>query len=225
MTEQKQGRRFAIGDIHGCKTTFKKLLKKIELQPSDSLYILGDMIDRGRSSAGVLDIIIKLKEEAYNIFPIRGNHEQMLIDILNTNPEKIHSYLRYFKSEDLLGFKGDVKKKYFNLVSSLPYYIELPDFILVHASLDLNDENFLQEIDFILYSKYHRGNTVYLKNKKLVHGHMVLDLNVIQKSIDDNSKIIGIDNGCIYGKGKKGFGNLVCLNLDTMQIITQKFSD
>ncbi|MDR2009554.1 MAG: metallophosphoesterase [Bacteroidales bacterium] len=225
MDRDTLNRHFAIGDIHGCETTFKKLLKKIDLQPSDNLYILGDMIDRGNSSAGVLNKIIKLREKGYNIFPIRGNHEQMVIDILESDPYKIHAYLRYFHSEDLLGFKGNIRKRYREFLSSLPYYYELENFILVHASLDLSSGNIFNDINIMLYPKYHIGNTMNLKGKTLIHGHMVQDLKLIMKNINEKSRIIGIDNGCVLGNTRKGVGNLLCLNLDTMELIIQKFSD
>lgn len=223
MSAASHIRRFAIGDIHGCILTFKKLLKKIDLQPSDSLYVLGDMIDRGPNSSAVLDIIIKLKEKGYNIFPLKGNHEQMLLNALDDSPERIHSYLRFFNSADLLNKKGNIKRKYINLLSSLPLYIELNDFILVHASLDLTSEDIFENKEFMLYSKYHRGNVSKLKNKRLVHGHAVFDLKTIENNIKSGSVIIGIDNGCVYHGRHKGIGKLVCLDLDSMKLTTQTF--
>jgi serine/threonine protein phosphatase 1 len=47
-------RRFAISDIHGCARTFGALLNKINLSPVDELFLLGDFIDRGPDSKGVL---------------------------------------------------------------------------------------------------------------------------------------------------------------------------
>jgi serine/threonine protein phosphatase 1 len=61
-------RRFAIGDIHGCSRTFRKLIKKLNLSPDDEVYILGDMINRGKDSSGVLDYIIKLKKKVIKSF-------------------------------------------------------------------------------------------------------------------------------------------------------------
>ena len=55
-----EGRRFAISDIHGCHRTFKLLLKQIRLQKKDQLFILGDLINRGKQSAKVLDFVQEL---------------------------------------------------------------------------------------------------------------------------------------------------------------------
>ncbi|MEO6813790.1 MAG: metallophosphoesterase, partial [Ginsengibacter sp.] len=64
---------FAIGDIHGCIHTFKKLLlDKIKVDKSDKIYCLGDYIDRGHDSKGVIDFILQLRSEGYEIHTIRG---------------------------------------------------------------------------------------------------------------------------------------------------------
>ena len=73
-------RRFAITDIHGCAQTFKALLNRISFSKDDVLYLLGDYIDRGPDSRGVIDHIWKLQKEGYQVHCLRGNHEQMLLD-------------------------------------------------------------------------------------------------------------------------------------------------
>lgn len=56
------GRKILVGDIHGCLATFLKLLNKINLNIElDKLYLLGDYVDRGPNSKGVIDEIISLK--------------------------------------------------------------------------------------------------------------------------------------------------------------------
>ena len=58
---------FAIGDIHGCSKTFEKLLTdKIQLQKDDKVYCIGDYIDSGDDSKGVIDLILKLRGEGYH---------------------------------------------------------------------------------------------------------------------------------------------------------------
>ncbi len=72
---------FAIGDIHGCRKTFEKLLKdKIQLTKEDEIYCIGDYIDRGDDSKGVIDLIINLRTDGYKIKILRGNHEQMMLE-------------------------------------------------------------------------------------------------------------------------------------------------
>src|SRR5438105_11018785 len=74
-------RTFAIGDVHGCALTLRKLLsEEIKIEKEDKLYFLGDYIDRGQRSKEVIDLILELKNENYNINTLRGNHEQLFID-------------------------------------------------------------------------------------------------------------------------------------------------
>lgn len=215
-------RRFAIGDIHGCSRTFRKLIKKLNLSIDDEVYILGDMINRGKDSSGVLDYIIKMKKSGFKIFPLKGNHEQTLLNIVNNYPDRIHDYLRQFKSEDLLSLKGNIKKKYLNLLESFQYYYELDNCILVHAALNLTDDDIFADKNFMISSRYQLGKTERLQGKTLIHGHVSMELKIIKSSIASHQPIICIDNGCIYGDQRSGFGKLVCLNIDTFEIITKK---
>lgn len=70
----------AIGDIHGCATALDTLLAAVELQPDDTLVTLGDYVDRGPNTRGVLDRLIALSKSHY-VVALRGNHEQMLLQV------------------------------------------------------------------------------------------------------------------------------------------------
>jgi serine/threonine protein phosphatase 1 len=71
-------RLLAIGDIHGCLKALDTLLGLIDLQPDDLLITLGDYVDRGPDSKGVLDRILGL-HAAGNLIPLRGNHDEMML--------------------------------------------------------------------------------------------------------------------------------------------------
>jgi serine/threonine protein phosphatase 1 len=75
------GRRFAVGDIHGCYKTFRSLIEnKIELTQYDQLFLLGDYIHKGPRSKDTLNYILKLIKRGYKVFPLRGNHEDELLN-------------------------------------------------------------------------------------------------------------------------------------------------
>ena len=77
---------FVITDLHGKNELFRKSLKEIGLKKTDKLILLGDIIDRGEDSKGLLDTIILLKEHSFDVTCLMGNHEQMLLDAhLNVN--------------------------------------------------------------------------------------------------------------------------------------------
>jgi serine/threonine protein phosphatase 1 len=73
-------RTIAIGDIHGCSAALDALLDAIKPRPGDTIVTLGDYINRGPDSRGVLDRLIELSHQC-RLIPILGNHDQMLLDV------------------------------------------------------------------------------------------------------------------------------------------------
>ena len=75
------GRTIAIGDVHGCSAALQMLLDAIEPGSQDTLITLGDHIDRGPDSRGVLNLLIELAS-CCDLIPLLGNHEEMLLACL-----------------------------------------------------------------------------------------------------------------------------------------------
>ena len=73
-------RLIAIGDIHGCSAALRAILDAIDPQPNDTIVTLGDYVDRGPDSRGVLDALIGLSGRC-RLVPILGNHDEMLLEI------------------------------------------------------------------------------------------------------------------------------------------------
>src|SRR5579863_4211348 len=71
-------RTIAIGDIHGCSTALEALLAAVEPKPDDTIVTLGDYVNRGIDSKGVLDQLVNLKKRC-NLVPLLGNHEATLL--------------------------------------------------------------------------------------------------------------------------------------------------
>ena len=80
LGRNEQGRDLVVGDIHGQRETFERLLEKVGYSPEngDRLLLLGDLIDRGPDSAGMLDWLRRDGVEC-----VRGNHEQLMLDALD----------------------------------------------------------------------------------------------------------------------------------------------
>src|SRR5678810_617984 len=76
--------RYVIGDIHGCVDELRRLIGALPLRLGDSLIFLGDYIDRGPDSAGVVAYLIALQSELREVSFVflRGNHEDMLLSYL-----------------------------------------------------------------------------------------------------------------------------------------------
>lgn len=225
-------RRLVISDIHGCVRTFKELLNKIGLNKSDSLYLLGDYIDRGPSSSGVLDTIIQLKDENYNLKTIMGNHEQNMLDAFREySPLMFEGYARKLNNAgDLLDKGGKLIPVYKEFMENLDFYFELDDYWIVHAGFNTDTEDFLEDKKAMLKIRSFRYDPVLLKNKKVVHGHDVKYMKKIMSAIDNDEPIIPLDNGCIYNRPHKKYdykkaGTLLCFDLDSKDLIQQKNID
>ncbi len=68
---------WAVGDIQGCYTHFRELLKKINFNPQkDTLWLVGDLVNRGRESLETLEYIYSIKD---SVKVVLGNHDIGLI--------------------------------------------------------------------------------------------------------------------------------------------------
>lgn len=195
------------------------------------LYLLGDYIDRGPNSSAVLDVLMDLIKNKYQVFPLRGNHEE---DILNAakeyDTETFYFYVRKFKSTDLLDSEKQLKDKYKKFIETLPYYIELDKYILVHGGIPFERDKPYEAKEEMLVKR----NTIYhaekAQNKIIITGHEPRNIEEIKRHILLKSSVIPLDNGCVFSKPHKYYdyttlGNLLCLNLDTFELISQKNID
>ena len=72
---------YVLSDIHGQKQRFESIMKQINLQPEDTLYVLGDVIDRNPDGIKILRKLMAMP----NVKMILGNHEYMMLDPCTTN--------------------------------------------------------------------------------------------------------------------------------------------
>ena len=84
---KENNRLIAIGDIHGEIDKLNELLKQLAPQKDDTIVFLGDYIDRGLNSKEVIERLITLSEETNCIF-LKGNHEDLLLKMLQTRAEE-----------------------------------------------------------------------------------------------------------------------------------------
>jgi serine/threonine protein phosphatase 1 len=228
------GKRYVIGDIHGCLKSFQALVRdKIKLHQEDTLFLVGDYIDRGPDSRGVLDYIMELQKESYMIRPIMGNHEYMLLLSLEDEEEFEH-WQKNGSKQTLMSFGipeekvGDIEsiydipEVYIDYLSGLKYFEETEDFYFVHAGLAKGINTPTEDMHTLLWTRKETYNRTILKGRNLVHGHTPVPLISIQDRVfGGESKILNLDGGCVYPH-MKGFGYLVGMNLDTFELYYQK---
>ena len=216
-------RSFAISDIHGCSKTFRSLIENtIKLEKSDSLYLLGDYIDRGVDSKGVLDYILDLIAQKYDVTVLKGNHEEMLLKSLSDH-QYIESWIFNGGDKTLKSFhvKSSLKlpSKYVDFIRSMGYYKLTDQFILVHAGIDFDRPDPFEDKESMLWLRYFDVDVVKAGGRAVVHGHTPASIEKIKDYISKVSedKIISIDNGCVY-KSNNNLGQLCALELNTLEL-------
>ena len=132
---------FVIGDIHGHLVALDAILASFSLRKSDTVITLGDYIDRGPDSAGVVSRLVDLQSRC-RLVPLLGNHEELLLNA-RTDPRFMRGWIRNGGREALESYAGEnatlddipIDHWLFFEHTCLPYY-ENDTHLFVHASAD-----------------------------------------------------------------------------------------
>jgi serine/threonine protein phosphatase 1 len=235
-------KRWVIPDIHGCVNTLKALIEE-QIRPAryDELYFLGDYIDRGPDSRGVIDYIRHLQKEEYTVTALKGNHEDFAVELydeeqqskkppfLNLRNRKRRSWHSIGGKETLKSFGiktlKEISPEYIEWMRNLGYYVCLENFILVHAGLNFSADDPFEDKRSMLWLRDYKIDPEKIGNRKIIHGHVPVNLQLIDLSIKNKFyHFIDLDNGP-YITGKDGFGNLVALELTEMRMVIQDNRD
>lgn len=224
--------RWVIPDIHGHIKTLKSLIEdRIALSKSDVVYFLGDYIDRGPDSKSVIDFIMSLQDSGFDVNCIRGNHEDYCIKAWEADQKrflfhsKIEKEWRKNGANRTLNSFGakrprDINKHYIDWMKETKLYIELENHILVHAGLNFKINNPFEDTCSMMWIRDFKVDKNKTGNKKVIHGHVPVEMSLIDLFLNNNYDFISLDNG-IYYENKDGFGNLLAFNIDTNEIIIQ----
>lgn len=232
--------RWIIPDIHGCLKTLQTLLENILLATKeDHLYFLGDYIDRGPDGKGVIDYLMKLQQEGYNVHFIKGNHEDLCVTAFEADQKK-----KFFggkhpeqKEWEAVGAKAtlesfgvkhprEIPQAYIDWMNACLPYIELEDYILVHAGLNCKAEKPFEDTRSMMWTRTFKVDFAKSHGKKVIHGHIPVDYTFMDLVINNNENydFIALDNG-VYVTDKPGLGNLMAFNPDTKKLVAQSNMD
>lgn len=194
------GRLIAIGDIHGCSVALRALLDEIDPQRDDVLVTLGDYVDRGPDSRGVIDMLIELGERT-QLVALMGNHEEMMLDVLSGD-QPHHGWLKYGGVETLesYGFDGSLDflpPAHQRFLDSLGDYFLADDFFFTHAAYDPGLPLEGQPIDLLRWHSLRNGiPSPHPSGKIAIVGHTANQ----DGEIMDIGHLLCLDTYC-YGGG------------------------
>jgi serine/threonine protein phosphatase 1 len=220
---------YIMSDIHGHFDRYKEFLQYSNLGDNDILYIIGDVLDRGSEAIPLIQDIMQRN----NVIMIKGNHEQMLLPILNdlmyqnkeTQEQIINDEMAIAQigQEDTLRdfckLGSHEQNQIINFISQLPIYEELEvngiNYILVHGGLpnfsdmplEYYDENELLFGPHDFFINHYGNDTIIIVGHlptKFIDGATPHDIYHINDTI-------AIDCGCGFG------GKLGVLCLDTSE--------
>lgn len=214
-----QGERiYAIGDIHGRADLLAELLRDIEKddatrKPAETTIIfLGDLIDRGPDSAGVIDQVMELARHRY-VRTIAGNHEEMLLASMDSD-NVLRKFLEYGGKETILSYIGDVQEynrlsisqlrqrlpemlpaHHLGFLRSLEDYVRIGDYLFVHAGVRPGIDLDQQEVSDLRWIRAGFLDSNEDFGAIVVHGH------TITEDIAIRNNRIGIDTGAyLHGR-------------------------
>ncbi|HRK26200.1 MAG TPA: metallophosphoesterase family protein [Chitinophagales bacterium] len=219
--------RYAISDIHGCCRTFEKMLfETLNLQKTDVLYLLGDYIDRGPDSKGVLDLIMRLQEEGYEVHCLLGNHEAMML--IDQKEERQNYESNWYHQGGLrtlqsfgVSHVSEIPANYIDFMENLHLTIKLDDYWLVHAGFNFRKPNFWEDMYALIWIRnWHKDiKPELLEGRMIIHGHTPMPAAaILSAAARQPLSVLDIDAGCVYAE-IEGYGYLCAMNLDTRELI------
>lgn len=216
-TDNKVGKDYVVGDIHGEFKKLKTLLKKIGFNFStDRLFSVGDLCDRGPHSEDLIDWI-----EYEWFIPVMGNHEVMILNFFYGFLDE--EYMRKLKADWFIKLNTENKQKVVHYFNSLPVAIELKNkdkkVGIVHAMCPVDSWDTFKKA---LYSKEkvemaNKAMWSFLGEKKIKYVH---DIDVIfvghnivpDISINENTYLLDT------GSGSRG-GRLSIFDIEKMELV------
>jgi serine/threonine protein phosphatase 1 len=200
-------RSYVIGDIHGCLDELRCLIEDLPIESGDRLIFLGDYVDRGPNSKGVLTYIIELqKREELEIICLKGNHEDMFLAYLGLQGQHGDMFLYNGGYATLLSYGARPKQPSVNeLIAAIPpdhidflqslrtYFVMTP-FICVHAGVHPSKP----------LEKQTDSELLWIRNEFIDNPHrlpyIVLFGHTPRVSVlFDLPYKIGLDTGLVYG--------------------------
>jgi serine/threonine protein phosphatase 1 len=208
--------RFVIGDIHGCAGELSCLVENLPLKPGDRLIFLGDYIDRGPDSKGVVTYLLDLaRSSEYEVVFLKGNHEDMLLGYLGLGGRYGEMFLANGGYATLASYglpptgmsqssaRARIPQEHAEFFQGLKNYFVEHSFLCVHAGIHPARPLAAQTSTDLLWIR-----SEFISNRHSLPYTVVFGHTPQREIFFDLPSKIGIDTGVVYG------GKLSCIELE-----------
>jgi serine/threonine protein phosphatase 1 len=211
---------YGIGDVHGCLRPMVDLLQKIQRDrkscpaQKSTVVFLGDLMDRGPASREVIEFLMNFSPNWTDVVYLRGNHEEVMLDVLNGNIGAMRSWFEFGGKECarsygvnnfgqlhinpdhiMMALQRSVPKEHIQFLDSFHDAFTFGEYLLVHAGIKprvaIEDQSPYDmrwvRSSFLDYKKPHP--------MKIVHGH-----SVVEDKPEIHSNRIAVDTGVYQGR-------------------------
>src|SRR4030095_3080639 len=209
--------RYVIGDIHGCIDELRRLVEALPLARGDRLVFLGDYIDRGPDSSGVVSYLLALQESYHEIgfVFLKGNHEDMLLSylgisgqhgdmfLMNGGKPTLESYGLASNQPSPQDALSAIPPEHLNFYKNLYNYHLMVAFLCDHAGVNPQKSLVEQTEEELFWIR----NTFIYRSHNLPY--TILFGHTPQPTVFyDLPYKVGLDTGLVYGN------MLTCLEVD-----------
>jgi len=167
---------YAIGDIHGCLSSLERLLEAVPYNNDDRIVFLGDYIDRGPDSKGVIDHVLHLMATRH-VTILRGNHEVMMLEA-RKNSQDARFWFTFGGFETLISYGlesaddwiSGIPSSHWDFLEQTIYHYETDQHIYVHGAV--SDQVSMEDQDpyDMIWGRCH-DMMPHRSGKKVICGH------------------------------------------------------
>ncbi len=215
---------YVVGDIHGCLEELRCLIERLPLRDADRIVFLGDYIDRGPYSKGVVSFLLELhKASSVETVFLKGNHEDMLLSYLglpgrhgevflhNGGQATLASYGIVAAGFPATGVAQRMPDEHLEFYLNLKTFCVVDSYLCVHAGIQplrrLDEQN---ELDMFWI------RSEFIRNPHKLPFTVLFGHTPQKEVLFDLPYKIGLDTGLVYGN------KLSCLALDDKVIYQVK---
>lgn len=204
---------YVFGDIHGRYRQLKRIVESLDYNPRrDRIIFVGDLIDRGEDAPGVVSYVIELQAQNPRVVALRGNHEQMLLDLLDEGdplwliPENggIMTMNQYGCeiNEETSTISLHIPQEHLDFFRRMPFFYEDDKALYVHAGIVPGKHPSECEPDVLIWTRDLKFFKLY-RGKPCFFGHTPTRY-LPQDGVRQPGEIyvcgsaIGLDTGCTF---------------------------